>query len=228
MLTFPGGPIWSNGITVSALGASGAAAVFNDNMTDWPTNVGTSVGGWIQWQSDPSNGLPTIPVTTGIEVKMAETQSGFTYKLNGNAVTITGTTGDPTSTAGGWIQLYNGIYNVESFRIEDTNNEGGTKLQGVRINGTTILRDNDRNIRASHTLEQTAVAKQELTEYQPTNATALNVPVIASVTRATTSPLTETFTASGLLLGLTKAHRWPLQGRRPSYGLQYPRGNYAK
>ncbi len=227
MITFPGGPIWSDGITDST-GGTGATAVFNDNMTDWPTNVGTSTGGWIQWEYDTSNGLPGIVVTTGIEVKMAETQSGFTYKLNGNAVTITGTTGDPTSTAGGWIQLYNGVYTVTSIRIEDTNSEGGIKLMGVRINGTTILQDNDRNIRTVHPLEQAAVVKQEVTEYVPTNATPLNVPVIASVTRSTAAPVTETYAASGILLGLTKALRWPLQGRRPAYGLQYPRGNYAK
>ncbi len=227
MITFPGGPIWSDGITDST-GGTGATAVFNDNMTDWPGNVGTSTGGWIQWQYDSSNGLPLIPVTTGIEIKMAETQSGFTYKLNGNVVTPTGTTGDPTSTAGGWIQLYNGVYSVESFRIEDTNSEGGIKLMGVRINGTTILGDNDRNIRTVHPLEQAAVVKQEVTEYVPTNATPFNVPVIASVTRSTAAPVTETYSASGILLGLTKALRWPLQGRRPSYGLQYPRGNYAK
>lgn len=227
MITFPGGPIWSDGITDST-GGTGATAVFNENMTDWPSNVGTSTGGWIQWQYDASNGLPLIPVTTGIEIKMAETQSGFTYKLNGSAVTPTGTTGDPTSTAGGWIQLYNGVYSVESFRIEDTNSEGGIKLMGVRINGTTILGDNDRNIRTVHPLEQAAVVKQEVTEYVPTNATPLNVPVIASVTRSTAAPVTETYSASGILLGLTKAFRWPLQGRRPAYGLQYPRGNYAK
>ncbi len=62
-------------------------------------------------------------------------------------------------------------------------------------------------------------------EFSPTTATSLISFTSTSQTRTTANPLYETWNN---ISSLTKAFRWPLQGRRPAYGLQYPRGNYNK
>ena len=61
-------------------------------------------------------------------------------------------------------------------------------------------------------------------EFKPTTNTALINPVFSSVSRVTASEINKVHTVDGTLTQSELQHR----GKRPSYGLQYPRGYYNK
>ena len=62
-------------------------------------------------------------------------------------------------------------------------------------------------------------------KFKPTTNVAFINPTWSSQLRASSNVAT---VASFSMAGLTRAIRWPLQGRRPAYGLKYPRGYYNK
>ena len=63
-------------------------------------------------------------------------------------------------------------------------------------------------------------------EFKETNAKDFNPPIISAVTRATSS--TDAVQNNFTIPNLESAIRGELQGRRPAYKLQFPRGYYNK
>ena len=69
-----------------------------------------------------------------------------------------------------------------------------------------------------------AIMQSQSIEFKETNATDLNQPTLSSVTRGT-SP-TDIFQNNFTFSNLESAVRGELQGRRPNFNMQYPRGYY--
>tara|TARA_B100002052_G_scaffold37350_2_gene29525 strand:+ start:1755 stop:2003 length:249 start_codon:yes stop_codon:yes gene_type:complete len=69
-----------------------------------------------------------------------------------------------------------------------------------------------------------AIMQSQSIEFKETNAFDLNQPTFSSVTRAT-SP-TDIFQNNFTFSNLESAVRGELQGRRPNFDMQYPRGYY--
>jgi hypothetical protein len=93
--------------------------------------------------------------------------------------------------------------------------DGGGPIVLSNVSGTSTL----------HTISGVVDMEIAATTFQPATSTPLVSPTYAAVTRATAAPTLETFSGINVL---DRAVRWPLQGRRPAYGLKYPRGNYNK
>ena len=96
---------------------------------------------------------------------------------------------------------------------------------GYSDGGGPIVLENVDGSSSYHSLTGVVDMQVSSTIFQPTTATDMVTPTISSVPRASSAAVTETWDN---ISGLEKAVRWPLQGRRPTYGLKYPRGNYNK
>lgn len=96
---------------------------------------------------------------------------------------------------------------------------------GYSDGGGPIVLENVSGTSTTHTISGVVDMEIASTTFQPATATPFVSPTYAAVTRATANATLETISGINLL---DRAVRWPLQGRRPTYGLKYPRGNYNK
>ena len=71
-----------------------------------------------------------------------------------------------------------------------------------------------------------AIMQSQSIEFKETNAKDFNPPTISAVIRATSS--TDAVQNNFTIPNLESAIRGELQGRRPAYKLQFPRGYYNK
>ena len=133
---------------------------------------------------------------------------------------------DYTAGVNGSIRAWTTISetDIQTIRWDKTGADGST----IADNSYVVVFAIEVNDSVLVNLSQlTGVVDMEIasTTFQPATATPFVSPTYAAVTRATANATLETFSGINLL---DRAVRWPLQGRRPTYGLKYPRGNYNK
>tara|TARA_B100001250_G_scaffold26476_1_gene21878 strand:- start:5426 stop:6151 length:726 start_codon:yes stop_codon:yes gene_type:complete len=156
------------------------------------------------------------------------------YIVTGTAVSGTGTALQNGVTADTWSDVdFNG--ELKSITLIG-NNSQAPRLGAIRINGTTILQDDMIFVESHHDLTgdivdgngnpiDRAVDVFDTSKYILATTNNNVDPVFSSVTRAVGVPPEGT---TYIFNKLGSAVRFPLQGRRPAYGLKYPRGNYNK
>tara|TARA_A100000172_G_scaffold53146_1_gene33637 strand:+ start:3818 stop:4066 length:249 start_codon:yes stop_codon:yes gene_type:complete len=78
----------------------------------------------------------------------------------------------------------------------------------------------------SLTADGEAIMQNQSVEFKQTNATDFNPPTISAVSRATST--TDLVQNNLTFPNIESAVRTELQGRRPNFNLQFPRGYYNR
>lgn len=178
-------------------------------------------------------GVPTSPFP---EFTKVELYSPGVVTEQGNVTTTQASINYGTVislTADTWVEItgFSGRINRIQLLGVAANSPRLAAIRGTLADGSTYIVTDGQDVNngtSMHTItvvENQPQAWNQSSKFKPTTNAAFINPIWSSQTRASSNVAT---VASFSMAGLTRAIRWPLQGRRPAYGLKFPRGYYNK
>ena len=224
---------WSTHLTVTNEDGSSSDSSTNDNLYDGllttfcGTNSLANNGQKRLIRFDREKQLPYCP-TMKRPLRMFIrnfTAGSLTFLVDGVAVTPTTNT-DAESATGGWVEIVGGTGTVSTWKVKATVADANVSIAAIEGGGILHMNSYDRIEFADDFLslgdDSVGVANAHL--IANTN-TAFLTATWSSIERVTaTAGTPQNFTFTELEDGL----RGWIHGRRPTKGLQYPRGYYNK
>lgn len=170
-------------------------------------------------------GLPTSPFPEFTKVELYS--PGVVTQASVNYGTVIDLTADT------WVEItgFSGRINRIQLLGVAGNSPRLAAIRGTLADSSTYIVTDGQDVNNGTSMHTITVVENQPRawiqddKFKPTTNVAFINPTWSSQLRASSNVAT---VASFSMAGLTRAIRWPLQGRRPAYGLKFPRGYYNK